>query len=208
MSRTNWLLLIASLLLWVPLCGCSKVEKRIDPEYDIGGAQLLVVPFQQKKTAPSVLQWHYESLPGNTLARAIRGQLPASCDGGSLVSDERISELVFHTDSDQVPWNKIGQQVGASHVLTGRIEHLSFRDRRSIGMLQGRMRGYWNLFRVEDGQSVLRREFDIRVPENPESGRIYVSFETSENELQGAMLAALAQRVASVLCGESIEKID
>jgi len=208
MSRTIWLLLMISLLLLSPLSGCSRVERRIDPEYDIGGAQLLVVPFQQKTTAPSVLRWHYESVPGTTLARAIRVQLPASCDGVTLISDGRVSDLVFHTDTDQVPWHKIGREVGASHVLTGRIEHLSFRDRRSLGMLQGRLRGYWNLIRVEDGQSVLRREFDIRVPENPESGRIYVSFETSENELQGAMLAALAQRVASVLCGESIDTID
>jgi hypothetical protein len=208
MLRTISLLLMLSLLLLLPLGGCSNVERRIDPEYDIGAAQLLVVPFQQKTTAPSVLRWHYESVPGNTLALAIRVQLPASCDGISLISDERVPELVFHTDSDQVPWHKIGREVGASHILTGRIEHLSFRDRRSIGMLQGRLRGYWNLFRVEDGQSVLRREFDIRMPENPESGRIYVSFETSENELLGAMLAALAQRVTSVLCGESIEKIN
>lgn len=208
MLRSNRWWLCLTLVLLALSAGCTKVDKRIDPEYDIGDAQLLVIPFQQKSKAPSVLRWHYESVVGTTLARAIRMQLPAACDGVYLVPDDQVSELVFHTDSDRVPWQKIGQQVGATHVLTGRIERLTFRDRRSLGMLQGRLQGYWDLFRVTDGRSVLRREFDIRVPENPETGRIYVSFETSENELQGALVARLAGRVASVLCGESIEKLD
>ena len=207
LRSTLWLLLLTLSVLALE-SGCSRVEKRLDPEYDIGDAQLLVVPFQQKSKAPAVLRWHYESVPGSTLARAIRMQLPAACDGVYLLPDDQVAELVFHTDTDRVPWDEIGQQVGATHVLTGRIERLTFRDRRSLGMLQGHLQGYWELYRVSDGKAVVRREFDIRLPDNPESGRIYVSFESSENELQGALLARLAQRVASVLCGEDIEMID
>ncbi len=202
------LLLMLLILGTAGTWGCSKVEKRIDPEVDIGEAQVLVVPFQQKTRSPSVLRWHYESELGNTMARAIRMQLPASCEDVQLVSDERVRDLVFHTDTDAVPWSEVGRKVAASHILTGRVELLSFRDRRSVGMLQGRMQGYWELIRVSDNRSICRREFDIRVPENPETGRIYVSFETSENEVQGALVARLARQVSAVLCGDTVNRID
>ena len=198
---TIWRLLPTGLLAL--LVGCSSSpEDRIDPEYDIGAAQLLVVPFQHKPSSLGVLRWHYESPTGVALARAIRLQIPGECGAVSVVSDRLIADRVFHTDDDQVPWGEIGTEARASHVLTGRIEKLTFRDPRSPGMLQGRMQGYWELFLVPAGRPVLRREFVIRVPENPESGRVYISFENSETEVEGAMVAKLALQISSILCGE------
>lgn len=182
--------------------GCSSPEERSDPEYDMGIAQLLVVPFQHKQSSTGVLRWYYESPTGVALARATRLKISGDCGAVQVVSDQGVADLVFHHDDDQVPWGEIGTAARASHVLTGRIERLTFHDPRTPGMLQGRMRGYWELFLVPAGRPVLRREFDIRVPENPESGRIFISFENSETELEGAMVARLALQMAAVLCGE------
>ena len=196
-----WLLFWCGILVF--LGGCSSTpEQRLDPEYDIGTAQLLVIPFQHRPNSSSVLRWHYESPTGVALARAIRLQIPSECGAVNVVQDQHIADRVFHTDDDQVPWGEIGTEARASHVLTGRIERLTFRDPRSPGLLQGRMQGYWELFLVPAGRPILRREFDIRVPEGPESGRIFISFESSEKELEGAMLGKLALQISSILCGE------
>jgi hypothetical protein len=192
-----------ALLLVVLGIGCSSPEQRIDPEYDIGAAQLLVVPFQHKQSSTGVLRWYYESPTGVVLARATRLQMSSVCGAVQVVSDQGVADQIFHSDDDQVPWGQIGASARASHVLTGRIERLSFRDRRTPGMLQGRMQGYWELFLVPAGRPVLRREFDIRVPENPESGRIFITFENSQIELEGALVARLAQQISSILCGEA-----
>ncbi len=196
--RKTWPALVLVLLI-----GCSNSpEERLDPEYNLGAAQVLVVPFQHKESSSSVLRWFYESPTGVALARAIRMQLPSACEAVSVVSDQGVADLVFHTDDDQVSWGEIGTEARASHVLTGRIERMTFRDPRTPGMLQGRMQGYWELYLIPTGRPILRREFDIRVPENPESGNIYISFESSEREVEGAMVAKLALQMANIFCGE------
>lgn len=192
-----------AVLLLVLGIGCSSPEQRIDPDYDIGVAQLLVVPFQHKESSSGVLRWYYESPTGVVLARATRLQMSRACGAAQMVSDQGVADEIFHHDDNSVPWGQIGTSARASHVLTGRIESLTFRDRRTPGMLQGRMQGYWELFLVPAGRPVLRREFDIRVPENPESGRIFITFENSQTELEGALVARLALQISSILCGEA-----
>ncbi len=203
MCATNRWILVSGFAMLVCLAGCSSTpEQRLDPEYDLGHSQLLVIPFQHRPANSGVLRWHYESPTGIALARAIRLQVSSECAAVGVVPDQVIADRVFHTDDDQVPWGEIGTEARASHVLTGRIDRITFQDPRSPGMLQGRIQGYWELFLVPAGRPVLRREFDIRVPENPESGRIFISFESSEKELEGAMLGKLALQISSILCGQ------
>jgi len=69
-------------------------------------------------------------------------------------------------------------------------------------MLQGRMVVRWWVYRVFDGHQVASREFSIRIPEDPESGKIYISFESSERELLAALQARMAKVIGRTLCGE------
>ncbi|NRA75984.1 MAG: hypothetical protein HRU16_08580 [Planctomycetes bacterium] len=69
-----WCRLLPVLLLLLT-GGCSSPEERSDPEYDMGIAQLLVVPFQHKQSSTGVLRWYYESPTGVALARATRQKI-------------------------------------------------------------------------------------------------------------------------------------
>ena len=133
--------------------GCSSTEERLPPEVDLGEAKLLIVPFQEKGQSVSVLRWHYESEEGIQLARALEFTMSGNCPTVTPISDPKVEDLVFHTDTDEVPWSDIGREVDATHVLTGRIERISFRDPRTPGMLQGRYVVRWWVFQVSDGST-------------------------------------------------------
>ena len=197
-----WSILVFMLLLQ---SGCSSTEDRSAPAIDLGEARLLIVPFQEKGQAVSALRWHYESEEGMRLAQALELQMSSDCPILTPISDSGVEDLIFHTDTIEVPWSKIGSTVNATHVLTGRIERISFRDRRTPGMLQGRFVVRWWVYQVSDGARVSSREFSIRIPEDPESGKIYVSFESSERELMAAMRAQMAQLIGLTLCGAAAE---
>jgi hypothetical protein len=185
--------------------GCSSTEERLAPEVDLGESKLLIVPFQEKGQRVSALRWHYESEEGIRLAQSLELQMSGDCPTLTPISDSSVEEQVFHTDTDEVPWSRIGRAVDATHVLTGRIEKISFRDPRTPGMLQGRYVVRWWIYQVSDGARISSREFNVRVPEDPESGKIYVSFETSERELLAALRAQMAQLIALTLCGAEVE---
>ena len=185
--------------------GCSSTEERLPPEVDLGEAKLLIVPFQEKGQRVSALRWHYESEEGIRLAEALALQMSGDCRTVTPISDRQVEDQVFHTDTDEVPWSDIGREVDATHVLTGRIERISFRDPRTPGMLQGRYVVRWWVYQVSDGSRVSSREFSVRVPEDPESGKIYVSFESSERELLAALRAQMSQLIALAICGAEAE---
>ena len=185
--------------------GCSSTEERLPPEVDLGEAKLLIVPFQEKGQRVSALRWHYESEEGIRLAQALELQMSGNCPTVTPISDRKVEDQVFHTDTDEVPWSDIGREVDATHVLTGRIERISFRDPRTPGMLQGRYVVRWWVYQVSDGSRVSSREFSVRVPEDPESGKIYVSFESSERELLAALRAQMSQLIALASCGAEAE---
>ena len=185
--------------------GCSTTEERLPPEVDLGEAKLLIVPFQEKGQRVSALRWHYESEEGIRLAQALELQMSGNCPNVTPISDRKVEDQVFHTDTDEVPWSDIGREVDATHVLTGRIERISFRDPRTPGMLQGRYVVRWWVYQVSDGSRVSSREFSVRVPEDPESGKIYVSFESSERELLAALRAQMSQLIALAICGAEAE---
>ena len=201
-NRHFWYVLVLVLLLQ---SGCSSTEDRLPPEVDLGEARLLIVPFQERGQSVSALRWHYESQEGMRLAQSLELQMSTDCPTLTPLSDNGIEDQVFHTDSDEVPWSEIGLAVNATHVLTGRIERISFRDRRTPGMLQGRFVVRWWVYRVSDGARISSREFSVRIPEDPESGKIYVSFESSERELMAALRAQMAQLIALTLCGAAAE---
>ena len=185
--------------------GCSSTEERLPPEVDLGEAKLLIVPFQEKGQRVSALRWHYESEEGIRLAQALELQMSGNCPTVTPISDRKVEDQVFHTDTAAVPWSAIGREVAATHVLTGRIERISFRDPRTPGMLQGRYVVRWWVYQVSDGSRVSSREFSVRVPEDPESGKIYVSFESSERELLAALRAQMSQLIALAICGAEAE---
>ena len=194
------------LLLLLPVAaGCSGTEERLAPEVDLGESRLLIVPFQEKGRSVSALRWHYESEEGIRLAQNLEMQMSSDCPPITPLSDHGVEDLVFHTDSDEVPWDVVGREVDATHVLTGRIESIRFSDPRTPGMLQGRFVVRWWVFRVSDGTRVTSKEFRVRVPEDPESGKIYVSFESSERELMAALRAQMSQLITLSLCGAEAE---
>lgn len=194
--------LLLSLLI---SAGCSTTEDRLPPEVDLGESKLLIVPFQEKGQRVSTLRWHYESQEGIRLAQSLEVLMSADCPTIIPISDGGVEDLVFHTDTDEVPWSSIGRKVNASHVLTGRIERIRFRDPKTPGMLQGRYEVRWWVYRVSDGSQVSSREFNVRVPEDPESGEVYVSFETSERELLAALRAKMSKLIARTVCGANAE---
>ena len=193
------------LLLLALFVGCSGSEERTAPEGDLGAARLLIVAFREKGRSASTLRWHYESDEGIRLSQTLEMQMSNNCPTVTPLSDRGIEDRVFHTDSDEVPWDEIGREVNATHVLTGRIENIRFRDPRTPGMLQGRFVVRWWVYRVSDGAQISSREFRVRIPEDPESGKIYVSFESSERELLAAMRVRMGQLITLTLCGEEAE---
>ena len=202
LKQPFYVVLLLPLLISV---GCSYTEERLPPEVDLGDAKLLIVPFQEKGQRVSALRWHYESQEGIHLAQSLELQMSGDCPNVNPISDSKVEDQVFHTDTDEVPWSDIGREVDATHVLTGRIERISFRDPRTPGLLQGRYVVRWWIYRVSDGSRVSSREFSVRVPEDPESGKIYVSFETSERELLAALRAQMAQLITVAICGAEVE---
>ena len=175
--------------------GCSNTQRVIEPEFQLDKERLMVVPFRTERL------WHYESPEGNALARIIRLALQRACDGLLLVADEPVADAIHGVLEEQVPWQRFGRRAGASLVLTGKIDRTTFTDPKTPGMLQGRLVGDYQIHDVASGRVVFRREFRIRVPENPESGRIYISFEQSEEDILRAMQGKLGVQISNTLCG-------
>lgn len=175
--------------------GCSSTQHVIEPEFQIEEARLMVVPFRTQRL------WHYESPEGNALARIVRLALQRQCDEVLLVADEPVADAIHSVLEERVPWQQIGQQAGATLILTGKIDRTTFSDPKTPGMLQGRLVGDYQIHDVASGRVVFRREFRIRVPENPETGRVYISFEQSEEDILRAMQGKLGVQIGQTLCG-------
>lgn len=182
--------------------GCSGTTERNPPEVNLGESRILVVPFQERSRSVSTLRWHYESSEGIRLARLLTYEMSNNCPTLTPLSDVGVEDMIFHSDTEEINWTEIGNTLNATHVLTGRIEKISYSDPRTPGMLQGRMVVRWWVYRVFDGHQVASREFSIRIPEDPESGKIYISFESSERELLAALQARMAKVIGRTLCGE------
>lgn len=188
-------LLATSVALALCTGGCSNTQHVIEAEFQLEEARLMVVPFRTERL------WHYESPEGNALARIIRLALQKQCDEVLLVADEPVADAIHGVLEDQVPWQQIGQRAGASLILTGKIDRTTFSDPKTPGMLQGRLVGDYQIHDVATERVVFRREFRIRVPENPETGRVYISFEQSEEDILRAMQGKLGVQIGQTLCG-------
>jgi hypothetical protein len=187
------LLLAASVVALVP--ACSSIDQYVPPVYDVRGKRVFVVPFRYGN------YWHYESKEGNRLGQSLEVALQSDCGGLETMRDRPVQDLIRKDLSDQVDWLAYGRRLQVDYLIVGEIDELGYENPGFVGMFQGRVRARYEVWNIRAGDRGYVREVEVRVPEDPEAGEVYISFEQSKDEIETALLAEAGRRIAGHLCG-------
>ena len=175
--------------------GCSAIDRKVPPVYDIRGSRVLIVPFRSGN------YWHYESKDGNRLGQSIEGAMQTDCGGLQTIRNRPLQEEIRRDLSDEIPWLEYARRAEVDYLIVGEIESLSLEEPSMIGMFQGRIRVRYEVWDVRGGKRGYTRALEVRFPENPEAGEVYISFEQSREEITVALMAAAGRKIAGHLCG-------
>jgi len=174
---------------------CSSIDRYVPPVYDIRGKKVLVVPFRYGN------YWHYESKEGNRLGQSLEVALQNDCGGLEAIRDRPVQDEIRKDLSDSVDWIGYGRRSKVEYLIVGEIEKLGYENPGLVGMFQGRVRVRYEVWDIIAGQRGYVRQVEVRVPEDPEAGEVYISFEQSKDEIETALLAETGRRIAGHLCG-------
>ncbi|MGE3164543.1 MAG: hypothetical protein AB7O52_06540 [Planctomycetota bacterium] len=178
------------------LAGCGTVfeETVTEPEFDLRETALLIPPFAEGKL------WHYESTPGDRLARLVSLSLQDACDS-ALVDDGYVARQVMTEFADPAPWGLWARKCGATHALIGSIRDLHFGAGEVLGLVQGRLVVEVEVWGAKDDQLLYTSPpIQITFPENPDQDP---GIGLSRNDITDRLMAKAAQRVAALVCGET-----
>ena len=189
------LVLLFSASVAALVSSCSAIDKHVPPVYDIRGKRVFVVPFRYGN------HWHYDSKEGNRLGQSLEVALQSDCGGLETVRDRPVHEMIRRDLSDEVDWLAYGRRVMVDYLIVGEIEELGYDTPEFVGMFQGRIRLRYEVWNIRAGDRGYVRQVELRVPENPESGEVYISFEQTKDEIETALLAEAGRRIAGHLCG-------
>jgi len=175
--------------------GCTGVERMVEPAYDIRGRVVLVVPFRYGNF------WHYQSKEGNRLGQSLEVALGANCGSFEAIRNRPIQKEIEGDLSDVVDWLDYGRRAGVKFLIVGEIERVRLENPKMVGMWQGQIRAKYEVWDIVAGQKGYSRTIEHRFPENPDSGQVFISFEQSKEEIETALLANTAKKIAGHLCG-------
>ena len=175
--------------------GCSSMDERVDPRYDLRGSDVYVVPFALGNF------WHCDSAEGNTLAQMLEIALTRECGGTQTVRDPEVFRRIQGDLSDRVDWLQYGRDAGVTFLVVGEIEELSLSSRQRLGMWTGVLRARYQVWNIVEGTRGYASSIEARFPAGPDSGRVVISFEEGREEVERALLAEAAKKITADLCG-------
>lgn len=192
--------LVLCLLFAGGTIGCNITEDRVEPDYDLRGADVFVVPFSHG------YDWHYESKTGNRLGQTLEVALANDCGGLKTIRNKPVQSEIRTDLSDKVDWLSYGERVEAEYLIVGEIDKITYDNPRLVGMLQGYLEGRYEVWNIAEGRRDYTRQLQVRFPGDPDSGEVFISFEQSRTEIENALLATTAKEIAKHLCGYIREK--
>lgn len=179
---------------WLAGCGTVFEERVSEPEYDLRETALLIPPFGEGKL------WHYESTPGQRLARMVSLSLQDSCDA-ALVDDGYVASQISSEFDDPAPWGLWARKCGATHVVLGTIRELQFGGGEVLGVVQGRLVVDVTVWSAKDDQPLYTSpQIALTFPENPDQDP---GIGLSRNDIVDRLMARATQRISALLCGET-----
>ena len=188
-------LLLLMTVIMSGVTGCNITEERVDPDYDLRGADVFVVPFKHG------YDWHYESKTGNRLGQTLEVALANDCGGLKTIRNKPVQGEIRTDLSDKIDWLSYGQRVGCQYLIVGEIDKITYENPRLVGMLQGYLTGRYEVWDMKEGRRTYTRQLQVRFPGDPDSGEVFISFEQSRTEIENALLATTAKEIAKHLCG-------
>jgi hypothetical protein len=183
------------------LLGCSSFfqERFQEPDFDIRGRRIIVVPLATKD------RWYYEAADGLEFARVLSAQITRECDRVKILTGAEIDRAIADATEEQVPWTRIGNRFKADVIVFGEIRRLFVSERATIGTLQGNLNFDLNVWNVNKNESGFQGNFNVIFPKDVEKGDIAVSLEQTPREFRQRLLLQAAREVQVRLCGEYVD---
>ncbi len=186
-------LLLSPLTLSVVGCG-SVLGKRVEPVDNLRGGDLFVVPFKYGNF------WHFDSRVGNRLGQAIEVAFSNDCGGLKAVRNKEIQTEIRQDLSKEVDWLDYARRLDVDYLIVGEIFTITLDSPKMIGMWQGYIDAYYEVWDVKKGESRPRR-IQVKFPEDPDSGSVFIGFEEGKTEIENALIANTAKEIAHYHCG-------
>jgi hypothetical protein len=183
------------------LAGCNFQQ----PKYEVGDQRLLLVPFSDHSVKP--YRGYGESTRGKSVVDCFRNWAESNAD--PQFSDPRDTEIVVKSLREwtkpkitPVDWRQLLAGTDADLVLIGDIIELQLQDPKTIGMLQGTIRGKYSLIKASSGRPVYEStEFTREFPKLNELDAPIREFGARPQDIERGLIRIFGEQIGKDLYG-------
>ncbi len=179
-------------LVCLAAVGCQ--QDLIEPEFDVNGKTMVVIPFKSWKDG------YFDSKQGIDLAKAItlRVKLNADSEELKMVSMEELEKLDEQQDIRSMSWEELATELGADYVCIGEISDFETSLATDIGLMRGKMRCEVQVLdATRNNRLVFNEEDEFRYPDVQTNEFIgYSTLNKTEADIERGLLASAARALA------------
>ncbi len=172
--------------------GCT--ESMIEPQFDVMGKRMVVIPFKTHR------ENHFQHQDGIKLARNITNEvltknLPEELD---MVDSSELENLENEVDVLALGWEEIATELGCDYVCVGEIIRLQTRLPSDIGLARGKIRLEYSVYDyTRDGEVVFSEKREYMYPDPRSKDYLdYSVVESDDDDVRRGLLKLAAKKIA------------